>query len=66
MNNGSIFGSSLYSARNSSTEVERFCTVRPSSCTSGGNCDSAVCTRLLTFTTSMSGFELRSKLTVSE
>ena len=32
-----------------------FCTVSPSCCTSAGSCDSAVCTRLLTLTVSMSG-----------
>ena len=44
---------------------ERFCTVSPCCCTSVGNCESALCTRLLTLTVSMSGLVPSSKLTAS-
>ncbi len=40
-----------------------FCTVRPSAWTSGGSWAMAVCTRLLTATTSLSGSVPCAKLT---
>ena len=50
---------------NCRTADERLRTVRPCSVTWAGNCDCAVCTRLLTLTVSMSGLVPSSNETVS-